>query len=86
MEEYQKTTLNNLSVDNWKCLLESEESDFAAILILYSISKKDAILLQRITKTEWAKFYKEKDIEYFMDILQTDVTHEQSNISIAVVL
>jgi hypothetical protein len=63
--------LKNLKVEQWLCLLNNLESDWAANLLLYQFYEKDAILFSVNKKREgWIGFRKEEDLKYWKTFLE----------------
>jgi len=63
IENFKKA--EGLSKECWMSLLENENTNWAANLILYSIYDRDALLLSRSNEKDWKKFLKKDDIDYW---------------------
>jgi hypothetical protein len=68
----QRRLLKYFSKEDWIKLLKDSKSDWAANLILYDITKKDALLFNTVLKTrnDWKTSAKEKDINYWKQHLK----------------
>lgn len=65
----QKEEILKLSNTDWQNLLEDKNTDFAANLLLYCFFKKDATLLEGVSRDEWLKCCKSSDISYWKKFL-----------------
>jgi len=59
-----------IPMETWLQLLEDENTDWAANLILYDIYERDAALLARhVDQNRWREYMKYEDIDYWKDML-----------------
>lgn len=59
-----------IPLETWIQLLEDQNTDWSANLILYDIYEKDAAMLSRRDKKDrWRSFMKEEDISYWKEAL-----------------
>ena len=63
----KKQTLKKLSKDEWLNLLNNPDTDWAANILLYSLSEKDALVFFAVIKTkpDWDKCCRTDDIKYW---------------------
>lgn len=68
--EIEKEKFKKIPFEMWLQLLEDENTDWAANLILYDIYERDAALLaRRDDKNRWREYMKYEDIDYWKEIL-----------------
>lgn len=67
-----KEKLKKLSVEEWRTLLEHEETDWAANILLHYIFDKDVewIYISVTTRDKWILFLKNEEITYWSAFLQ----------------
>lgn len=68
--EIEKEKFKKIPFEMWLQLLENQNTDWAANLILYDIYERDAALLaRRDDKNRWREYMKYEDINYWKEIL-----------------
>jgi len=66
----KKEKFKRIPLKTWLQLLEDENTDWAANLILYDIYERDAALLaRRVDQNRWREYMKYEDIDYWKEEL-----------------